>query len=118
MKSFKDILWFILIGLWEAIGMFVSGVILCVTVIGIPFGIQYIKMAKTFAFPFEVSVDVDFGSHPVLNTIWLIISGAYLWLGYILFGVVLCITLIGIPFGLQCFKLAKYAALPFGANVG
>ena len=113
-----NILWLITIGVLEAIYWVVSGAAMCATIILIPFGLQCFKMAKTFAFPFEISVDVNFGSNPVLNTIWLVLNGAYLWLFYNVLGLIFCITIIGIPFGLQFFKLAKYAALPFGANVG
>ncbi len=97
----------------------VSGRILwCITIIGIPVGLQCFKFASLSFFPFgkEVSYGGGAGSL-ILNIIWLVVSGLPLALEHLVFGMVLCITVIGIPFGLQQFKLAKLALMPFGAEI-
>ena len=85
---------------------------------GIPIGLQCFKFVKLAFFPFgkEVVYGGGVGSL-LLNILWLIISGIPLALGAAINGVVFCITIIGIPFGLQCFKMAKLALMPFGASV-
>ena len=81
-------------------------------------GLQCFKFASLSFFPFgkEVSYGGGAGSL-ILNIIWLVVSGLPLALEHLVFGVVLCITVIGIPFGLQQFKLAKLALMPFGAEI-
>ena len=78
---------------------------------------RWFKLAKLSFWPIGATVDTDFGAHPIANVIWLIFGGIGLALGYLFVGVLWCITIIGIPFGKQCFKLAKLAATPFGAKV-
>lgn len=117
MKTLGNIIWFLLIGLGSAIGWFFLGLLWCVTIIGIPFGLQAFKMAKLVLFPFGKIVKSDFGKHPIANILWLIFGGLELAFSYVIVGVIFCITIIGIPFGKQCFKLATLAAIPFGANV-
>ncbi len=117
MKTLGNILWVILVGLGSAISWFVLGVILCITVIGIPFGRQCFKMAKLVFMPFGKSAIIDFNKHPIANVIWIIFFGWIIALGYLIDGVLWCITIIGIPFGRQCFKLAKLAFTPFGAEI-
>ncbi len=117
MKVIGNILWFLIIGIGTALGWFFSGLLLCITIIGIPFGKQCFKMASLSLFPFGKTVASNFGSHPIANIIWAILFGWELALGYLLAGIFFCITIIGIPFGKQCFKLASLAIIPFGAHV-
>ena len=117
MKLIGNIIWLITGGLASAIGFLVLGLIWCVTVIGIPFGLQSIKMAGLVLMPFGKTVNLNFGSHPIANVLWFILGGFAMWITYLFAGLVLCITVIGIPFGLQLFKFAKLAAFPFGATV-
>ena len=117
MKTLGNILWFIFIGLWSAISWFFLGILWCITIIGIPFGLQAFKLAKLTLFPFGKVVKSDFGKHPIANILWLLFGGLELAVGYAIAGVIFCITIIGIPFGKQCFKLAGLGAIPFGANV-
>ncbi len=117
MRLIGNILWFILGGLWLGLGWAIAGLILCITIIGIPLGMQCFKAAwLTFA-PFGKKVDVNFGKHPIANVIWAIFFGWEMALGYLMAGIISCITIIGIPFGLQAFKMMKLAFLPFGATV-
>ena len=117
MKTIGNILWFLLIGLWSAIGYALIGLVLCITIIGIPFGKQCFKMAKLVLTPFGKTVKTNFDKHPIANIIWLLLAGWEMAIGFIVMGLIFCITIIGIPFGKQCFKLAKLSFIPFGANL-
>ena len=117
MKFLGNIIWFILIGLWTAIGYFVAGILLCITIIGIPFGIQCFKIGSFVLTPFGQDVNTHFEKHPIANIIWLLLFGWEIAIGYIIAGIIFCITIIGIPFGKQCFKLAALSLIPFGANI-
>ena len=117
MKLIGNILWFVLTGLVSAFAWLLCGAIWCITIIGIPFGLQCFKMAKLYLFPFGKEVQTNFGKHPIANILWIIFGGFALAIGLIFSGLLWCVTIIGIPFGLQCFKLAKLAFIPFGANV-
>ena len=117
MKTLGNIIWFILIGLWSAIGYFLIGVIFCVTIIGIPFGKQLFKLAKLMLWPFGKTINTDFGAHPFANLFWLLFGGLGEAFGFFLVGVIFCVTIIGIPFGKQCFKLARLCLAPFGSTI-
>ena len=117
MKTLGNIIWFLLIGLWSAIGYALIGLILCITIIGIPFGKQCFKMAKLVLTPFGKNVKTNFDKHPIANIIWILLAGWEMAIGFIFAGLIFCITIIGIPFGKQCFKLAKLSFIPFGANL-
>lgn len=81
-------------------------------------GLQYFKLASLSFFPFGKEVRYGGGAGSfLLNVIWLLVSGLPLALEHVAMGLLLCVTILGIPFGLQQFKLAKLALLPFGAEV-
>ena len=117
MKLLGNIIWLIFGGLIAAVGWFLVGILLCITVIGIPIGLQFFKLAKLVLWPFGHDVDTNFDDHPILNIIWVIIGGWETFIAYIIIGAGYCITIIGIPFGLQWFKMAQFALLPFGAKI-
>ena len=117
MKTIGNILWFIFTGLFSALEWFLLGIIWCITIIGIPFGRQCFKIAHLTLWPFGRTADTDFGKHPIANVIWMIFGGIELAIGYCIAGVIWCITILGIPFGKQCFKLAKLSLMPFGATI-
>ena len=117
MKTIGNIIWFLLIGLWTALSYLFVGILLCITIIGIPFGKQCFKLAKLVLTPFSKTVKSNFGKHPIANLIWLVLVGWGMAVGYVVAGVICCITIIGIPFGKQCFKLAALSLIPFGANI-
>jgi uncharacterized membrane protein YccF (DUF307 family) len=117
MRLIGNILWIIFGGLFTALGWFLLGLILCITIIFIPFGKQCFKYAKLSLAPFGKTIDLNFGKHPIANVIWVIFVGWGMFLTYIGSGIVLCITIIGIPFGLQSFKMATLGLFPFGAKV-
>lgn len=117
MKTIGNVLWFIFSGLVSGLSYFLLGLVWCITIIGIPFGKQCFKLARLCVWPFGTTVETDFSKHPVANVIWMLLGGLELCVGFFLAGVVWCITIIGIPFGKQCFKLAKLSVMPFGATV-
>lgn len=112
-----NIIWFFIGGLFTAIVWFFTGLLLCITVIGIPFGVQNFKFAKFSLAPFGKNIKLNFSKHPVVNVIWLIFVGWEMCLTYLFSGLICCITIIGIPVGLQAFKFCALALIPFGADV-
>ncbi|MDD6035964.1 MAG: YccF domain-containing protein [Lachnospiraceae bacterium] len=117
MRTIGNILWMLFFGLWTAVVWFMLGLLWCITIIGIPFGLQCFKIAGLVLWPFGKEVYSNFGAHPIGNLIWLVFGGLGLAISYVIGGVICCITIIGIPFGKQCFKLATLALAPFGARV-
>lgn len=117
MRLLGNILWIIFGGIWLTLGWLLLGLLLCITIIGIPLGIQCFKAAKLTFAPFGKKVALDFSKHPVANIIWLFLCGWEFAVGYLLAGIICCITIVGIPFGLQSFKMMKLAFFPFGAKI-
>ncbi len=119
MKILGNIIWIILGGLGLALSWAIAGIICCITIIGIPLGKQCFKIAGLALTPFGRHVVCDkIGITSCLgNVLWILVFGIALFLESILLGALLCITIVGIPFGLQHFKLAKLAIWPFGAKV-
>lgn len=119
MKILGNIIWVILGGLIMALLWCVAGIICCITIIGIPLGIQAFKFASLVFWPF--GRDVDFSNMGVgsviMNILWLVFLGWELAAGSAVLGLFYCITIVGIPFGLQWFKFAKLALMPFGAEI-
>ena len=118
MTLLGNLLWLLTGGFLTALGWFVSGILWCLTIVGIPWGVQCFKFAKLSLAPFGKDV-IPGGGAPSLiaNVIWLLISGIPMALDHVLTGLVLCLTIVGIPFGLQHFKMASLALSPFGAQV-
>ena len=118
MSTLGNVLWFVFAGFWQGLCWIFVGCLWCVTIIGIPIGMQCFKMAGLSFFPFGKEVEYGGGAPSfVLNILWIIFGGLELALGIFVNGLVLCITIVGIPFGLQCFKQAKLALMPFGATI-
>lgn len=118
MSFIGNMLWFIFGGFVSGIGWIFSGILWCITLIGIPYGKQCFKFAKLAFFPFGKEVEYGGGAISFLaNIIWTIFFGIPMALANFLWGCVCCITIIGIPFGLQFFKIAKLALAPFGSKV-
>ena len=120
LRLILNVLWLVLSGLWLAIAYVVAGVLMFVTIIGIPFGIQAFKLAGYALWPFGRAL-VPTGRRPGLsligNVIWFILAGWWLALGHVITGVALCLTIIGIPLGIADFKMAGAALVPFGRSV-
>ncbi len=118
MRLIGNILWFLLGGIISGLGWIIVGCLWCVTIIGIPVGVQCFKMSSLSFFPFGKEVRYEGGAISFLiNVIWFFLGGLEMALANFLWGCILCITIIGIPFGKQFFKIAKLALCPFGAVV-
>lgn len=118
MNVLGNILWFLFAGLWQGLSWILVGCLWCITIVGIPVGLQCFKMAGLAFLPFGKEVEYGGGVPSALaNIVWLIFGGIFLAFEALVNGAILCITIIGIPFGLQCFKQAKLALMPFGAEV-
>lgn len=116
-KVIANILWVLLGGIWLAVAWGLIGLVLCITIVGIPLGVQCFKAAKLSLLPFGKKVVLNFTAHPIANAIWVLVGGWEMALLYLVLGVLNCITIIGISRGIQCFKIMKLAFFPFGAKV-
>jgi uncharacterized membrane protein YccF (DUF307 family) len=116
-----NLLWFFLSGIWLFISYVGSGIVMCLTIIGIPFGIQSFKLAMFALWPFGRSVVAAPANTGPLSTIgnilWFVLAGVWLAIGHALLGLLLCITIIGIPLGVGNFKLIPLALFPFGKTI-
>jgi uncharacterized membrane protein YccF (DUF307 family) len=121
MSILGNLIWLIFGGIIIAIEYFIGSIILMITIVGIPFGIQTLKMAALAIWPFGRDTRVhDRASgclYILMNIIWLLTGGLWIAATHAIFGVILCITIIGIPFGLQHFKLTAIALSPFGRDI-
>jgi uncharacterized membrane protein YccF (DUF307 family) len=119
-RTLGNILWFVLAGWWLALGYVVAGVIACILIITIPFGIASFRLAGYVIWPFGRTVvwRRRAGAWSVIgNVIWVIVMGWELALGHLVAGALLCLTIIGIPFGVACWKMVPLALLPLGREV-
>jgi uncharacterized membrane protein YccF (DUF307 family) len=121
MKIIGNLIWLLFGGIIIAIEYFVGSIILMITIVGIPFGIQTLKMASMAIWPFGRTTRVDVRAsgclYILMNVIWLLFGGLWIALTHAFFGLLLCITIIGIPFGMQHFKLTEIALGPFGRDI-
>ncbi|HEY1488539.1 MAG TPA: YccF domain-containing protein [Pseudonocardiaceae bacterium] len=120
MKLILNVIWLVLCGFWMAIGYCVAGIICCILIITIPFGIASFRIAGYALWPFgRTIVDApDAGAASLLgNIIWFIVAGLWLAIGHLITGVALCVTIIGIPLGLANFKLIPISMMPLGKIV-
>jgi uncharacterized membrane protein YccF (DUF307 family) len=119
-RTLGNIIWVVFGGVWLALGYAFAGAILCITIIGIPFGIQAFKLSGFALWPFgRTLVEAREGGclEVVFNVIWLVLFGWELFLFHLVAGALMCITIIGIPFGIQAFKLSVFALWPFGRSI-
>ena len=118
MKTIGNILWFVFGGFLSGLSWLIAGLILCGTVIGIPLGRQCFKFASLSFRPFGKNIVYGGGApSTIANIVWLIFCGILMAIENVVFGCLWCITIVGIPFGKQFFKIAKLALTPFGARV-
>jgi uncharacterized membrane protein YccF (DUF307 family) len=119
MKTIGNLIWMIFGGgLILFIIYFIGGILICMTIIGIPFGIQLFKLGLFSLAPFGQSIHYDKTGDGCLNLLfnilWILLGGIYVTITHIVFAVIMAITIIGIPFALQHIKLAAYSLVPFG----
>ena len=121
MRTLLNLLWLILAGIWLAIEYVIAGAILCVTIIGIPFGFQSFKLAGYALWPFGrmliPATTRRKGISVIGNILWAVLAGWWLALSHLIVGCLLCITIIGIPLGVGSFKMAGAALAPFGKEI-
>jgi uncharacterized membrane protein YccF (DUF307 family) len=121
MKIIGNLIWLIFGGIIIAIEYFIGSIALMLTIIGIPFGIQTLKLGALAIWPFGRDTRVDVRAsgclYILMNVIWLIFGGLWIALTHAVFGLLLCFTIIGIPFGMQHFKLTAVALNPFGRDI-
>ncbi|RPA06093.1 YccF domain-containing protein [Gordonia sp. OPL2] len=120
MKTILNVIWLLLCGVWMAIGYAVAGIICCILIITIPFGIASFRMANYALWPFGRTVvrKPTAGAMSLVgNIIWLIVAGIWLAIGHIGTGIAMCLTIIGIPLGIASFKMVPVSLLPLGAQI-
>jgi uncharacterized membrane protein YccF (DUF307 family) len=120
MRTLLNVLWLVLSGVWLAIGYVLTGVLLCVLIITIPFGIACFRLAAFVLWPFGRAVvrRPDAGApSTIANVLWFVLAGLWMALAHLILGVLLCLTIIGIPLGVGNFKLAAVAIAPLGKEI-
>lgn len=121
MRAILNLIWLVLAGVWLGIGYVIAGAIMCVTIIGIPFGFQAFKLAGYALWPFGRTLIPKHERHKGMsvigNVLWFVLAGWWLALEHLFVGILLCITIIGIPLGVASFKMAGAALVPFGKEI-
>ncbi len=121
MRVVLNIIWLVLSEIWMAIAYVIAGALLCLTIIGIPFGVQAFKLAVYALWPFGRAL-VPAATRmkavsAIANVLWFVLAGWWLALGHLFTGILLCLTIIGIPLGIATFKMASAALVPFGKEI-
>lgn len=121
MRIIGNVLWLVFGGLEAAIGYFTGSLAVACTIIGLPVAFQTFKIGLLCLWPFGAEIEdtdsLDGCIRIPLNVLWIIMGGLWAWFMHIIFGVLLFITIIGIPFGRQHFKMARLSLAPFGKRV-
>ena len=121
MRTVLNILWLVLAGIWLALGYVLAAVLLAITIIGLPFAKQALKLAGYALWPFgRALIPAESRSRSlsaVGNILWFVLAGWWLALEHLIVGCLLCLTIIGIPLGLGAFKMAGAALVPFGKEI-
>ncbi|MBB5853232.1 YccF domain-containing protein [Amycolatopsis umgeniensis] len=120
MRLILNVIWLVLCGLWMALGYVVAGVICCILIITIPFGLASFRIAAYALWPFGRTVVErrDAGAASTIgNVIWFVFAGLWLAIGHVLTGVALCVTIIGIPLGVANFKMIPVSLMPLGKEI-
>ena len=119
LRFLGNLLWFLLGGFVVGLGWILAGIVYCISIIGVPIGVQCFKFAGLVMCPFGKQIlypAVRVGK-TLANILWILLFGWHLALSSAVLGIVFCITIIGIPFGKQYFKIAQLALMPFGAEI-
>ena len=121
MKFLGNIIWLVFGGIIISAEYLISSILLMVTIIGIPFGLQTLKLAILVLWPFGAEIRHKPGNpgciSTIMNIIWIFIGGIWIAITHLAFGLLFAITIVGIPFALQHFKLAGLALTPFGREI-
>jgi uncharacterized membrane protein YccF (DUF307 family) len=120
MRTLLNLIWLVLAGFWLAVGYAIAGIICCVLIVTIPFGIAAFRIAGFTLWPFgRTMVDKPGAGGGALlgNLIWIVFAGWWLALGHLTTGIALCLTIIGIPLGVANFKLIPISLVPLGKQI-
>jgi len=121
MRTLGNIIWLLFGGFFMALEYFIASIPLMITIIGIPFAIQIIKLGLLALWPFGHEIRIKPGNpgciSTFMNILWFLIGGIWICLSHLIWGVLFAITIIGIPFAKQHFKLASLALTPFGREI-
>ncbi|MFE6612762.1 YccF domain-containing protein [Amycolatopsis sp. NPDC057786] len=120
MRLILNVIWLVLCGLWMALGYVVAGIICCILIVTIPFGLASFRIAAYALWPFGRTVvdRRDAGAASTIgNVIWFLFAGLWLSIGHVLTGVALCVTIIGIPLGVANFKMIPVSLMPLGKEI-
>jgi uncharacterized membrane protein YccF (DUF307 family) len=120
MRLILNVIWLVLCGWWMAVLYCLAGLVCAVLIITIPFAVASFRIASYVIWPFGRSVELrrDAGIASVIgNLIWIVVVGWWLAVGHLTSGILLCLTIIGIPLGLASFKLIPISRLPLGVRV-
>jgi uncharacterized membrane protein YccF (DUF307 family) len=119
-RTLLNLIWLVLCGFWMAVAYLVAGVICCVLIITIPFGLAAFRIGNYALWPFGRTIEPrpDAGAASFAgNVIWIIFAGWWLALGHIVTGILLCVTIIGIPLAVANFKLIPVSLVPLGSRI-
>jgi uncharacterized membrane protein YccF (DUF307 family) len=120
MRTLLNLIWFLFSGLWLAIGYALAGLVLCLLIVTIPFGLACFRLAAFVLWPFGRAIVRKPGAgapSTVANVLWFVLAGLWMAISHVILGLVLCLTIIGIPLGLGNFKLAAVAIAPLGKEI-
>lgn len=121
MRTIGNLIWIVFGGIIIFLEYLIASLILCITIIGIPFGLQTFKLAGLALWPFGKEIvhtrDANGCLSIFMNLIWLIFGGIWICLTHLVFALLFAITIIGIPFAMQHLKLAGLALTPFGREI-
>lgn len=118
MSCIGNLIWIFLGGFWNLITWTFVGILWCVTIIGIPIGLQCFKMARITFAPFGKEIHREKNSFKtIINIIWIVLGGFQLAIMHLISAFLLAITIVGIPFAIQQLKFAELALMPFGARI-
>ncbi|MBM7771593.1 uncharacterized membrane protein YccF (DUF307 family) [Actinokineospora baliensis] len=120
MRLLLNLIWLVLCGFWMAIGYVIAGIICCILIITIPFGLASFRIANYALWPFGRTIEPrrDAGAASAIgNVIWIVFAGWWLAIGHIVTGIALCVTIIGIPLGIANFKMIPVSLIPLGSRI-
>jgi uncharacterized membrane protein YccF (DUF307 family) len=120
MRLVLNVLWLVLAGFWMFLGYLVAGVLWCLTILGIPFGIAAFRIGLFALWPFGRTIVDKPGAgvgSGIGNVLWFVLSGLWLAIAHAVTGVLLCLTVIGIPLGLASFKMIPISLFPLGKDI-
>ena len=121
MKTVLNVFWLVLAGLWLALGYLLAAILLAITIVGLPFAKQSLKLARYALWPFGWALVESPNRMRTLsavgNVLWFVLAGWWLALVHLVSGIALCLTIVGIPLGIADIKMAGAALVPFGRSV-